>query len=70
MKNYLMRFYKEKDIEYILLIEHPEIDGKIRRMLRNKIKNQLPFKLLEDSEIKRKILSEFKVCNLCGSVLM
>gem|GEM_PF-3404924 len=65
-----MRFYKEKDIEYILLIEHPEIDGKIRRMLRNKIKNQLPFKLLEDSEIKRKILSEFKVCNLCGSVLM
>lgn len=55
---------EEKDIEYILLIDHPEIDGKIRRMLRNKIKNQLPFKLLEHSEIKRKILSEFKVLNM------
>jgi hypothetical protein len=55
---------EERDIEYILLIEHPEVDGKIRRMLRNKIKKQLPFKLLEDSQVKRKILSEFKVLNM------
>lgn len=54
----------EKDIEYILLIEHPEIDAKIRKMLRNKIKKQLPFKLLEDIQVKRKILSEFKVLNV------
>lgn len=55
---------EEKDIEYILLIEHPEIDGRIRKMLRNKIKKQLPFKLLEDIKIKRKILSEFEVLNM------
>lgn len=55
---------EEKDIEYILLIEHPEIDGKIRKMLRNKIKKQLPFKLLENNQVKRKILSEFKVLNM------
>ena len=33
-------------------------------MLRNKVKKQLPFKLLEDSQIKRKILSEFNVLNM------
>ena len=55
---------EEKDIEYILLIEHPEIDGRIRKMLRNKIANQLPFRLLEDTKIKRKILSEFEVLNM------
>ena len=55
---------EEKDIEYILLIEHPEIDGRIRRMLRNKIAKQLPFRLLEDTKIKRKILSEFEVLNM------
>ncbi|ERK29732.1 hypothetical protein [Clostridium intestinale] len=55
---------EEKDIEYLLLIEHPEIDGKIRRILRNKIAKQLPFKLLAEKEVKRKILSEFKVINI------
>lgn len=55
---------EEKDIEYILLIEHPEIDGRIRKMLRNKITKQLPFRLLEDTKIKRKILSEFEVLNM------
>lgn len=38
---------KEKDIDYILLIEHPEIDGKIRKKLRNKIIKQLPFGLYQ-----------------------
>lgn len=55
---------EDKDIEYVLLIEHPEIDGRVRRKLRNKIGKQLPFKLLEDERIKRKILSEFKFLNM------
>lgn len=55
---------EEKEIEYILLIEHPEIDGKIRRMLRNKISKQLPYRLIEDEKVKRKILSEFQVINI------
>ena len=33
-------------------------------MLRNKIAKQLPFRLLEDTKIKRKILSEFEVLNM------
>lgn len=55
---------EEKEIEYILLVEHPEIDGKVRKMLRNKISKQLPFKLMEDENIKRKILSNFEVLNM------
>ena len=46
-----------------MLIEYPEIDGKIRRMLRNKISKQLPYRLIEDEKVKRKILSEFQVIN-------
>jgi hypothetical protein len=34
-----------------LLIEHPEIDGKIRKKLRKKISKQLPFNL-KDEQIK------------------
>lgn len=33
-------------------------------MLRNKITKQLPFRLLEDIKIKRKILSDFEVLNM------
>lgn len=47
-----------------MLIEHPEIDGKIRRMLRKKISKQLPYRLIEDEKVKRKILSEFQVINI------
>lgn len=55
---------EEKEIEYILLIEHPELDGKVRKMLRNKISKQLPFKLIDDENIKRNILSNFEVLNI------
>lgn len=33
----------DKQVKYVLLIEHPEIDGKIRRMLRKQIAKKLPF---------------------------
>ena len=55
---------EEKEIEYILLIEHPELDNKVRKMFRNKISKQLPFRLIEHEEIKRKILSNFQVLNI------
>ena len=32
-------------------------------MLRNKISKQLPYRLIEDEKVKRKILSEFQVIN-------
>ncbi|WP_242842376.1 hypothetical protein [Clostridium tyrobutyricum] len=46
------------------MIEHPEIDGKIRKKLRNKIIKQLPFGLSKDEHIKREMLSKFKVFNI------
>ena len=33
-------------------------------MLRNKISKQLPFKLIDDENIKRNILSNFEVLNI------
>lgn len=54
---------KQLPIVYILLIEHPVIDKKIRRMLKEKINKQLPFNL-KDSRIVNIIISNFDVCNL------
>jgi len=51
-------------IVYILLIEHPEIDGKIRKKLREKICKQLPFSLKDEQSIKRSVLNKFEVLNL------
>jgi len=54
----------EVPIEYVLLIEHPAIDGKFRKQLRDKIYNQLPFKLKTNPEIKREVFTKFEVLNL------
>ena len=54
---------KNMPIIYILLIEHPMMDKKIRKMLKEKIKKQLPFNL-KDERITRTIISDFDVCNL------
>lgn len=54
----------EMPIEYVLIIEHPAIDGRLRRQLRQKIYNQLPYKLKDKLEIKREVLPKFEVLNL------
>lgn len=54
---------KQLPIVYILLIEHPMIDKKIRKMLKEKIKKQLPFNL-NDLRIANTMISDFDVCNL------
>ncbi|MBZ9623255.1 hypothetical protein G9F71_010355 [Clostridium sp. FP2] len=54
----------EVPIEYVLLIEHPAIDGKFRKQLRGKIYKQLPFKLTTKPEIKKAIFTKFEVLNL------
>jgi hypothetical protein len=48
-------------VNYVLLVEHPEIDSKLRKKLREKISNQLPIKLMKNECIKRSILNEFNV---------
>lgn len=53
----------ELPIVYVLIIEHPILDKKIRRQLQLKIEKQLPFQLKSD-RIAREILSRFEVVNL------
>jgi len=54
----------DRPIVYILLIEHPEIDGKIRKKLREKISKQLPIRLKDEPVIKRNVLNKFEVLNM------
>lgn len=54
---------KELPIIYVLLIEHPILDKKMRRQLQLKIAKQLPFQLKSD-KISREILSSFEVVDL------
>lgn len=54
---------KELPITYVLLIEHPIIDIKLRKQLKIKIINQLPFKLT-GKQMVREIISKFEVYNL------
>ena len=55
---------QDKRIEYVLLIEHPEIDGRIRRKLRNQIAKKLPFKLSLEEKVSRELISRFEVMNM------
>lgn len=54
---------KELPIVYVLLIEHPLIDKKLRKKLKLKIGKQLPIKL-EDEKILREVLTDFEVYDL------
>lgn len=54
---------REVPIIYILLIEHPLIDKKIRKMLREKINKQLPFNI-SDKRIAHSLIKDFNVYNL------
>lgn len=54
---------KELPIVYVLIIEHPLLDKKLRRQLKLKIEKQLPFQLNSD-QITREIISRFEVVDL------
>jgi hypothetical protein len=54
---------KELPIVYILIIEHPILDKKLRRQLKLKIEKQLPFRL-QNEKVKREIIQAFEVYNL------
>lgn len=54
---------KDKPISYIFLVEDKLIDKKIRKKLKLKIGNQLPFNL-KGENIVREVLSRFEVYNL------
>ncbi|KGR80643.1 hypothetical protein CD30_19550 [Ureibacillus massiliensis 4400831 = CIP 108448 = CCUG 49529] len=54
---------KELPIVYVLIIEHPLLDKKLRRQLKLKIEKQLPFELNSEL-IAREIISQFEVVDL------
>lgn len=54
---------KNLPITYVLIIEHPILDKKLRRQLRLKIEKQLPF-YLDDPLIEKQVISNFEVMDL------
>lgn len=54
---------KDLPITYVLIIEHPILDKKLRKQLKLKIEKQLPFHL-DDPFIERQVISNFEVMNL------
>lgn len=54
---------KNLPIVYVLIIEHPILDKKLRRQLKLKIEKQLPFRL-NDPLIKKQVISNFEVMDL------
>jgi|SRR5690606_17338360 len=50
-------------IVYVLIIEHPILDKKLRRQLKIKIEKQLPFRL-DDPLIEKQVISAFEVMDL------
>lgn len=50
---------KNLPIVYVLIIEHPILDKKLRRQLKLKIEKQLPFRL-DDPLIEKQVISSFE----------
>lgn len=53
----------EKEIKYIFILQHPKIDLRVRKQLRNKVRDKLPMKR-EDREVIKGYLSEFEIYNI------
>lgn len=48
---------------FVLIIEHPIMDKKLRKQLKLKIESQLPFKFMSE-KVVREIISTFEVYDL------
>lgn len=63
--HYLYLMGKEKAKKYIYLLEYPAGNSSSRLMIRNKLKDYLPFKLQQMQECKgRKMIDEVKVVDI------
>ena len=61
---YLKAIGKEKPLKYVFIVESPHSDLVMRKMLRDKISNLLPFKLQSSPGIKCKIIEGFDVLSI------
>lgn len=62
--HYLRLMGKEKPIHYIFVLEYPKGDPASRRMLRNKLKERLPFRLQTQIDTGIKLIESVSVMNI------
>ena len=62
--HYLRLLGKEQPIHYIFVLEYPKGDSASRKALRNRLKNNLPFKLQEMTDTGIKLIEAVDVVNI------
>lgn len=62
--HYLRLMGKEKPIHYIFVLEYPKGDSASRKMLRNRLKRSLPFRLQERFDTGIKLIDSISVMNI------
>ncbi|GHS93143.1 hypothetical protein AGMMS50276_02740 [Synergistales bacterium] len=61
---YIKMLNKTKPVNYIFIAEYPHADEITRKLLRNKIKRKLPFKLQERAEVISPLITNFDVVSI------
>ena len=62
--HYLRLFGKNKPIHYICVLEYPKGNSTSRKVLRNRLKQQLPFRLQDSVETGIKLIESVNVVNI------
>ena len=62
--HYLRLVKKEKPVQYIFVLEYPKGDSVSRKLLRNRLKKRLPFKLQEQFEKGIELINAVEVVNI------
>jgi len=62
--HYLRLIGKEKPIHYIFVLEYPKGDSVSRKLLRNRLKKRLPFKLQDQFDTGIRLIDSVSVMNI------
>lgn len=62
--HYLTLIKKEKPKEFIYVLEYPAGDSVSRKMIRNRLKNKLPFRLQESVSSNVKLIDKLEVLSI------
>lgn len=61
---YILGSKKNKTFKFVYILECAKADSVIRGLIRNKIKNKLPFELQKEPSIKMKLISDFEILSI------
>lgn len=61
---YLSAIQKSKPVKYVYILEHPNSDAVMRKRIRNRIADLLPFRLQKLPEIKVEMIHDFEVLSI------